>query len=92
MVNEDSANNLRCCAEEMRTILPIYTLLIDESEVSLIYQNRCLKRVLRRLESHMVLSQPAKLVIDDWHQVIERSSITVVPCQQKFCNVRRIHL
>src|SRR5437667_6921300 len=64
MVHKDAAHQLRGDAVELRTVLPLRVLLIDQLEVSLVDQRRRLQRVALTLSPQIVTRQPAQLAVN----------------------------
>jgi hypothetical protein len=66
----------------VRAVLPIHLLAVHEADVGFIDQSRGLQRVIRFLSGHIPARQPAQMLIDDRHELIQRSGVTLPPGKQ----------
>jgi len=64
MVDEDSPHQLRSHAEELCAVLPPDALLIDQFEIRLVHEPRCLQRVTRPLVTEVAGSNAVQLRIN----------------------------
>jgi hypothetical protein len=51
-------------AEEMRAALPLHLALVDELEVGVVRERRCLECVTGPFPAQMMVSEPAELAVD----------------------------
>jgi hypothetical protein len=79
MVDEDASHHLCGYAEELRTVLPVHRLLIDQTQVSFVDERRRLQSVIGPFAAEIVLREPAQLVVHDWHELVESSPIAFAP-------------
>jgi hypothetical protein len=91
VVDEDAAHDLRRDTKEVRAILPIDLALVDEPEVRLMNQGRRLQRVVRTLAPKLACGHPAKLRVDEWQQLTERSPVATTPIAEQRRDVWRRH-
>jgi hypothetical protein len=49
VIDQDPAHHLRRYPEKMRSVLPAHAILANQADISLVYQRRRLKRVIRAL-------------------------------------------
>jgi hypothetical protein len=78
----------------MPPALPFWEILLDKPQVSLIDKRSRLQRVIRPLPPQIAVSQLAKLVVYDRHQLVERGMVSSAPAQQELCDLiggRRSH-
>src|SRR5258708_18992065 len=71
----------------MRTVLPIWRPVINQSQISLLHQRRRLQGVTLPLFPEVTRGQQAKLLIDDRRQVLQRLLISVRPLGQEFSHI-----
>jgi len=83
VVDEDSSHHLRRDAKEVRAILPIDVPLIDEPNEHLVYKGGRLQRVVGTLVPKLAQGDAAELLIDDWQQLVERSSVAATPIAEQ---------
>ena len=89
MVHQNSAHRLGPDREEMGAVAPIDPGLIDELEKRLVHQRRGLERVTGSLLAHVLLSQPAQVLVNHVDQFGELRSVAVLDRrQQLICVVR----
>ena len=79
MVYQYSPHHLGRNCEEMGAILPLHALVVHQTHVGFIYQGSGLKRVAWALALHVVVSQAAKLFINDRRQAVERVLVSIAP-------------
>ena len=70
MIDEDPSDRRGGDGKEVRFVAEYGSLLIDELEIGLVDQRRCLQRVVRPLELQQMLCEPAELVVDEGRQLI----------------------
>jgi hypothetical protein len=81
MVYQNVSHYLRRHRKEVRSILPLYVLLIYELHVCFIDESRSLKSVIPSFTSHEAARQSAQFGFNQRDQPIEGISITLVPAQ-----------
>jgi hypothetical protein len=81
MVYQNVSHYLGRHRKKVRSILPLYVLLIHEFNVGLINESRSLQSVIASLSSHETARQSAQLGFNHRDQPIEGVSITLVPAQ-----------
>ena len=65
--------------EEMRAALPLHLALVDELEVGVVHERRCLKCVTGPFTAQMMVSKPAELAVDGINQAVSRLLIPLTP-------------
>jgi hypothetical protein len=88
MVDQDAAHETRRKREEVRAILPLNAPQIDQADERFVDQSRRLESVIAPLASELEPGETAKLLMDDWHQLVERNTIAAAPREQQFSHVR----
>src|SRR5215510_8384181 len=91
VIDQDPTHDLSGDTEEMSTILPIDLALVDEPDVRLMYQGRRLQGVVGALAPKLARGHPAKLRVDEWQQLTERSAVATAPIAEQCRDVRRRH-
>jgi hypothetical protein len=79
MVNQYAPHHLGRNCEEMGPILPLHALVVHQAHVGFVYQGGGLERVPWALALHVVVSQAAKLFINDWGKALERCLVAIAP-------------
>jgi len=69
--------------EEVRTMLPIDILDVDQFEVGLVDKGSGLQSLTRALVLHLVSSYALQRAINPRRQLLERGLIAAGPCAQK---------
>ena len=87
MVNEDPAHRLGRDRKEMRAVLPVHALVIDQPHVGFVDQRRCLKAVAGALAFHVAARQAAELLVHNRRQLGERALVPVAPGTEKHADV-----
>ena len=67
----------------MTAALPLDGLMVGNAKERFIDQRRRLEAMAGAFSSHVAPSQPAKLVINDGHQLFERSPVSFTPGAEK---------
>ena len=75
--------------KEVRAVLPLDPVDIDEPQIRLVDQGGRLQRVSRALAVHVPLRQPPQFLVNERRQLVERLLIALAPCNQELCNWRR---
>ncbi len=83
VIHEDLPHGAGRHTEEVSAVLPLDALLVDELEVRLVDQGRGLKGVAGALPPHLRRCSPAKLAVDERHQLFERLRVTLAPGAQE---------
>src|SRR5262245_57753438 len=86
-VDEDPPHQLRRHREEMRTILPVHTLVIDKAQICLVDELGGLQAVAAALPAHVASREPMQLVIDNGRQSIQGFVIATAPGLQQRADV-----
>ena len=87
MIDEHAPHHLRRYPQKLCAILP-GCVLIDESQVGLIYERRWLQRVIPPFASQVCGSPPVEFVVHDRYQLVSRTDIAVAPCTKQSGHVR----
>jgi hypothetical protein len=66
VIDENPAHHLRRDTKEMRSILPVDVVLVDEPDVGLVNEGRRLQGVIGTLASELARRHPAQFRIDEW--------------------------
>ena len=91
VIDQDPAHDLRRDTKEMRSILPIDLALVDEPDVRLMNEGRRLQGVVGPLAPKLARGNAAKLRIDEWQQLVERSPVAATPIAEQRRDVARRH-
>src|SRR5215207_6612199 len=83
VVEQDASHDLRGDGEEVRAVLPVHALLVDEPEVRLVDERRRLERVPRVLAPHEVARDAVQLSLDEREEAFERRPVAVAPCDEQ---------
>src|SRR5439155_3926376 len=83
VIYQNVAHHLCRHGKEVRAILPLDILLIDELQICLINQCRSLQSVRRILSVHVAFGQPAQFGIDERNQLFQSGLITLAPVHQQ---------
>ncbi len=83
MIHEDSPHHLSGNGKELGAVLPISSLLGCEPQVCFMDQGAGLKRMFRALVTHIAVSQPAELYIDDRKKLTGSFCIAFTPRPQQ---------
>jgi hypothetical protein len=89
VIDEDAAHHLRRDAEEMRSILPVALVLVDEPDEDLVNQGRRLKGVIGPLLPKLPRRDLSELRVDEREQLIERSLVAATPISEKCRDIAR---
>lgn len=71
----------------MCAVLPLHAARVNESQISLINQRRCLQRNSGPFAAHALLGQPPQLLVDERHELFERRLVAPTPLPQQFSDV-----
>src|SRR5262249_39547779 len=75
--------------EEVRAVLPVDVLDVDQADVRLVHQRCGLKRVAHLLTGHITFSDLMEFAFDERYKARERRFITAAPRQQQARYVER---
>src|SRR5215510_12642861 len=78
-IDQYAAHDLCRDGEEVRPVLPLNILPIDQPDESLIDQRRGLKGMARPLSYHVSTSQTMQVVVDQRRELLESRLIAVSP-------------
>ena len=67
----------------MRATFPLHPTRVNQAQISFIDQRRRLQQVAGPLVAHEMTRQPAQLMVDKRHQLIERRLISASPGEQQ---------
>ena len=76
MVDEDPPHQAGGHREEMGAVLPLDTGEVDEPKVGLVHERRRLESMTPALPTHRPPGEPAKLAVNQGHQLLERRIVT----------------
>jgi len=65
MVHQDPPHEVPRDSDEVRAVLPVHELAVNQAQVNLIDERGGLERMRRALPGHVMAGQTAQLVIDD---------------------------
>ena len=76
-VDEDPSHDTGRGPEEVSPTLPLRLSLIDESDVGLVHEGRCLQRMTCRFTTHVRSRQTSEFVVEERYELVERFSPAV---------------
>ena len=82
-VNEDASHDLRGQSEEMRAILPVDVVGVDQTEIGLMDERRALQRQARAFVPHVPPGLDSQLRVDQRRELLERPLVSLAPCLQQ---------
>src|SRR5207249_10097210 len=82
-VDENLAHQSRRNAKEMSAALTAYLALVHQPHIGIVEQRRSLQQVAGFFAAHVLMGQPVQLVINQWHEFIQRRLIAVAPSFQQ---------
>ena len=91
VIDQDAAHDVGGHAKEVRPVLPVDLSLIDEPDEHLVHKGRGLQGVVSPLAPKLARGHPAKLRVDEWQQLTERSAVATTPIAEQCRDVRRRH-
>jgi len=65
MIHQQTSHYLGGNAEEVRSVLPVYSRLIDQAQVSLVYQSGRLQGVIDTFTPQIIRRKLAQFIVDD---------------------------
>ena len=78
-LHENATHQLRGDGEEVRSILPLHPLVVDQADVGLVDQRGGLEAVVGSLAPHVPVGEPAEFGVHDGRQRVERAVVAVAP-------------
>ena len=79
VIDQDASHDLGGDCEEVRAIRPVHILLIDQSDVSFVYQGSRLKGVVFSLAAHVTAGEAVELVVDQRVQLVQSGLVPFAP-------------
>ena len=67
----------------MRAVLPPHLADVDQAQVGLVDERRCLKSVAGAFPGHVVAGEAMEFAVNERHQTIECTLIAAAPGQQE---------
>jgi hypothetical protein len=71
VVHENAAHHLRGDAEEMRPVLPGYSVLVNQPQIRFVDNRGGRQRVISALAAEVRARQPAQLSVDKRHELVK---------------------
>src|ERR1019366_2282371 len=87
-VEQDAPHHLRRYGKEVRAVLPIDVVDVDQLQVGFMHERRGLDRISRAFIPHETPGQASKLVINARRQPLERVLVFARPGAQKLSRFR----
>src|SRR5215467_7777943 len=82
VVHQDAAHQIGGQTEEVSTIPPLDSILIDQTEISLVHQRLRLKRLFAFPATQMMAGKALQLAVNQWQQLLQGLLITAEAGQQ----------
>jgi hypothetical protein len=82
-INKDTTHEPRGHRQEVRAILPLDILSVDQSQIGLIHQGRGLKAVAGPLSLHAPPGDAVQLLLHQRNEPLQRGLVAPSPCQEK---------
>ena len=82
VIDQDAAHDLGGDREEVRAIRPVHILLIDQANISFIYQSSGLKGVVFSLSAHVTAGEAVELVVDQRIQLVQSGLVPFAPLSE----------
>jgi hypothetical protein len=89
MIHENPPHELRGDPEEVRAIPPLYTALIDKSQIRLVYERRGLERVSALLSPHRARCLSVELGVHLLQEPFAGGGVTAAPGEEESGDVAR---
>src|SRR5688572_10020244 len=83
MIEQDPSHQFGRDGEEMRAVIPAYSVLIHESKIGLMDKGRGLDRPSATLASHVAIGHAPQLSVDEGHQSVAGGRVALAPGEQK---------
>jgi hypothetical protein len=80
-------HDLRRKPKEMRAVLPLDILPIDQPHVSFVAKRRRLEDVAGALGSHVAMGYAMQFRVNQRHEFFQGQTITIVPRQQQLSDL-----
>ena len=90
VIDENAAHDARGHREKVRAVLPHDILGVDEPEIGLVDEYRCLKAVTRTLSRHAALRDPVQFLVDERNQSLEGLLVAPPPFEKEPGDPRRV--
>jgi hypothetical protein len=90
VIDEDAAHHLRYHGQKLYAVLPDGVLLIDETDVRLVYERGRLQDVSRTFASQMDSRTTAQLAVHERHRAIAGIQVPRVPGAEELRNLLRL--
>ena len=87
VIDQDASHDLRRDREEVRAIGPLHVFLIDETNVSFVYERGGLKSVAFSLPAHVAAGEPVQFVVDQRIQLVESGLVPIAPFGEQFSDL-----
>ena len=72
-------HHLRRQTKKVRPVLPIHTGLLDQPEIGLMHQGRCLQRVIGPLAVQKSVGLAPEFIVDNRHKPFSRFAVAAAP-------------
>ena len=79
VIDEYPAHQLCRHGKEVRSVLPLHVPVVNEANIRLIDESRCLKRVAHVFATHVVFGQAAQLLVHQRCQSIQGCFVAAPP-------------
>jgi hypothetical protein len=90
VIHQNVAHHTRGDRQEMRPVLPLNMLSIDEPQIRFVYEGRRLQTVAHAFARHTTTGDPVKLPLYKGNQLVERRLVALAPFQKQSCGFRRV--
>jgi hypothetical protein len=87
VVHQNPADHLRRNPEEVRTVLPPHTALIDETDKCLVDKRGALQGVVRPFFAEVASRKPPQLAVNERRELLECRLVAVAPVDEQFCDL-----
>ena len=88
VVHEDAAHHASGHGEEMRAVVPLDRLPVDQADVGLVDERRRLEAVPHALARHAASRDPVELLMDERDQLLEGALVALSPSEQQSGDLR----
>jgi hypothetical protein len=79
VVNENAAHQRRGHGEEMRAILPLHAIELDDPQVGFVDERGRLQGVAGPFALQIAMRDPAQLVVDERDDFVSRGAVLAAP-------------
>ena len=87
-LHQDPPHRPRGHGEEVRAVLPLDSVHIDQTDVGFVDECRGLERVVGALASHVAPGQCVELLVDERNELVEGRFLTLAPREEQVSGVR----